>query len=98
MYKHGLSTDAPCATSCCCAARACAALWTAARSAGGGAGASDALPFHKSPTAYNTAAELYGAHSSFAHPRFRRGQEQWLASMKPRSSKKPKRSADDNKV
>lgn len=69
-----------------------------ARSAGGGAGASDALPFHKSPTAYNTAAELYGAHSSFAHPRFRRGQEQWLASMKPRSSKKPKRSADDNKV
>ncbi|WFD30902.1 hypothetical protein MSPP1_001926 [Malassezia sp. CBS 17886] len=40
---------------------------------------------------YNTAAELYGAHSSFAHPRFRRGQEAWLSSMKPRSSKKPKK-------
>ncbi|WFC95214.1 hypothetical protein MBRA1_001861 [Malassezia brasiliensis] len=69
-----------------------------ARSARGGGGASDALPFRKSPTAYNTAAELYGAHSSFAHPRFRRGQEQWLPSMKPRSSKKPKRPADDNNV
>lgn len=40
---------------------------------------------------YNTATELYGMHSSFAHPRFRRGQEAWLASMKPRSSKKPKK-------
>ena len=40
---------------------------------------------------YNTAAELYGAHSSFTHPRFRRGQEAWLASMKPRSSKKTKK-------
>ena len=44
-------------------------------------------------TSYNTATELYGAHSSFAHPRFRRGQEAWLVSMKPRSSKKPKRPA-----
>lgn len=43
------------------------------------------------PTSYNTATELYGTHSSFAHPRFRRGQEAWLVSMKPRSSKKPKR-------
>jgi len=39
----------------------------------------------------NTALEFYGAHSSFAHPRFRRGQEEWLSSMKPRSSKKPKK-------
>lgn len=50
--------------------------------------------YGRSPTTY-TAAELYGAHSSFAHPRFRRGQEQGLASMKPRSSKKPKRPAED---
>lgn len=56
---------------------------------------SDAPAFGKSPTSLNTAVELYGAHSSFAHPRFRRGQEQWLSSMKPRSSKKPKRSAED---
>ena len=54
-------------------------------------------PFDKAPTSYNTAAELYGAHSSFAHPRFRRGQETWLASMKPRSSKKPKRTAEEGK-
>lgn len=46
-------------------------------------------------TSYNTATELYGAHSSFAHPRFRRGQEAWLVSMKPRSSKKPKRLTGD---
>ncbi|KAL9931723.1 hypothetical protein V8E36_009509 [Tilletia maclaganii] len=37
-----------------------------------------------------TALHLYGAHSSFAHPSFRRGQESLLPSMKPRSSKKPK--------
>ncbi|CAD6889273.1 unnamed protein product [Tilletia controversa] len=37
-----------------------------------------------------TALHLYGPHSSFAHPSFRRGQESLLPSMKPRSSKKPK--------
>ena len=42
---------------------------------------------------FNTAMELYGVHSSFAHPRFRRGQEAWLVSMKPRSSKKPKKNS-----
>ncbi|PWZ01593.1 hypothetical protein BCV70DRAFT_157893 [Testicularia cyperi] len=41
----------------------------------------------------NTAVQLYGAHSSFAHPRFRRGHEELLPTMKPRSSKKPKKSA-----
>lgn len=41
-----------------------------------------------------TASELYGMHSAFAHPRFRRGQEAWLASMRPRSSKKPKKPVD----
>lgn len=49
--------------------------------------------FGPSSSSYNTATELYGAHSSFAHPRFRRGQESWLASMKPRSSKKSKKPA-----
>ncbi|WFC99215.1 hypothetical protein MYAM1_001959 [Malassezia yamatoensis] len=58
-------------------------------------GSSDLFPPKNSPVAYSTAAELYGAHSSFSHPRFRRGQEQWLASMKPRSSKKPKRFSDE---
>ncbi|KAN0062215.1 hypothetical protein ACQY0O_005396 [Thecaphora frezii] len=42
--------------------------------------------------ALNTAVQLYGAHSSFAHPRFRRGHEELLPTMKPRSSKKPKKS------
>ncbi|KAK0551743.1 hypothetical protein OC861_002209 [Tilletia horrida] len=37
-----------------------------------------------------TALHLYGPHSSFAHPSFRRGQESLLPSLKPRSSKKPK--------
>lgn len=41
----------------------------------------------------NTAVQLYGAHSSFAHPRFLRGREELLPTMKPRSSKKPKKSA-----
>ncbi|SNX83573.1 uncharacterized protein MEPE_02280 [Melanopsichium pennsylvanicum] len=41
----------------------------------------------------NTAIQLYGAHSSFAHPRFLRGREELLPTMKPRSSKKPKKSA-----
>ncbi|KAI3483329.1 hypothetical protein L1887_53820 [Cichorium endivia] len=36
----------------------------------------------------NTAVQLYGAHSSFAHPRFLRGREELLPTMKPRSSKK----------
>ncbi|WFD43305.1 hypothetical protein MPSI1_001966 [Malassezia psittaci] len=58
-------------------------------------GTSDTFPPKNSPITYSTAAELYGAHSSFSHPRFRRGQEQWLASMKPRSSKKPKRLSDE---
>ncbi|KAJ1020081.1 hypothetical protein NDA16_004361 [Ustilago loliicola] len=40
----------------------------------------------------NTAVQLYGAHSSFAHPRFLRGREELLPTMKPRSSKKPKKS------
>ncbi|SPO25135.1 uncharacterized protein UTRI_02761_B [Ustilago trichophora] len=39
----------------------------------------------------NTAVQLYGAHSSFAHPRFLRGREELLPTMKPRSSKKPKK-------
>lgn len=39
----------------------------------------------------NTAVQLYGAHSSFAHPRFKRGHEELLPTMKPRSSKKPKK-------
>ena len=41
----------------------------------------------------STALQLYGAHSSFSHPRFLRAQEDKLPSLKPRSSKKPKRSA-----
>ena len=36
---------------------------------------------------------LYGAHSSFTHPRFLRGKEELLPSMKPRSSKKPKKAS-----
>ncbi|KAE8215556.1 hypothetical protein CF327_g1192 [Tilletia walkeri] len=43
-----------------------------------------------SSSAMTTALHLYGPHSSFAHPSFRRGQESLLPSMKPRSSKKPK--------
>ncbi|PKI84605.1 hypothetical protein MVES_001688 [Malassezia vespertilionis] len=43
----------------------------------------------------NTAMELYGTHSSFTHPRFRCGHEEWLAQMKPRSSKKPKKPHQD---
>ena len=51
------------------------------------------------PPPFNTAMELYGAHSSFAHPRFRRGHESWLVSMKPRSSKKSKKtSSEDTKT
>ena len=42
----------------------------------------------------NTAVQLYGAHSSFAHPRFLRGREELLPTMKPRSSKKPKKAAN----
>lgn len=41
----------------------------------------------------NTAVQLYGAHSSFSHPRFRRDHEELLPTMKPRSSKKPKKNA-----
>lgn len=44
-------------------------------------------------TTLNTAVQLYGAHSSFSHPRFRRDHEELLPTMKPRSSKKPKKSA-----
>lgn len=50
-------------------------------------------PHYGTSAPFNTAMELYGMHSSFAHPRFRRGQEAWLVSMKPRSSKKPKKPA-----
>ncbi|PWN92125.1 hypothetical protein FA10DRAFT_259370 [Acaromyces ingoldii] len=39
----------------------------------------------------STALQLYGPHSSFAHPRFKKDQEDLLPSMKPRSSKKPKK-------
>lgn len=39
----------------------------------------------------STALQLYGPHSSFAHPRFKRDQENLLPSMKPRSSKKTKK-------
>ena len=41
----------------------------------------------------STALQLYGPHSSFAHPRFLKDEEQRLPSMKPRSSKKPKKGA-----
>ena len=51
----------------------------------GGGGSSSTL---------NTAVQLYGAHSSFAHPRFLRGREELLPTMKPRSSKKPKKAAN----
>ncbi|WFD34046.1 hypothetical protein MCUN1_000874 [Malassezia cuniculi] len=43
---------------------------------------------------FSTASDLYGTHSAFAHPRFRRGEEAWLSSMRPRSSKKPKKSSE----
>lgn len=43
---------------------------------------------------HTTATDLYGTHSAFAHPRFRRGEEVWLASMRPRSSKKPKKAPE----
>lgn len=46
-----------------------------------------------SSSTLNTAVQLYGVHSSFAHPRFLRGREELLPTMKPRSSKKPKKSA-----
>lgn len=39
----------------------------------------------------STALQLYGPHSSFAHPRFKKDQESLLPSMKPRSSKKTKK-------
>lgn len=39
----------------------------------------------------STALQLYGPHSSFAHPRFKKNQESLLPSMKPRSSKKTKK-------
>lgn len=39
----------------------------------------------------STALQLYGPHSSFAHPRFKKDQEALLPSMKPRSSKKTKK-------
>ena len=39
----------------------------------------------------STALQLYGPHSSFAHPRFKKDQEGLLPSMKPRSSKKTKK-------
>ncbi|TKY87771.1 hypothetical protein EX895_003352 [Sporisorium graminicola] len=51
----------------------------------GGGGSSSTL---------NTAVQLYGAHSSFAHPRFLRGREELLPTMKPRSSKKPKKASN----
>ena len=51
----------------------------------GGSGSSSTL---------NTAVQLYGAHSSFAHPRFLRGREELLPTMKPRSSKKPKKASN----
>lgn len=41
----------------------------------------------------STALQLYGPHSSFAHPRFKKDQEVLLPSMKPRSSKKTKKTA-----
>jgi hypothetical protein len=46
----------------------------------------------------STALQLYGPHSSFAHPRFKKDQESLLPSMKPRSSKKTKKAngADDS--
>ena len=47
-----------------------------------------------SSSTLNTAVQLYGAHSSFAHPRFLRGREELLPTMKPRSSKKPKKAAN----
>lgn len=47
-----------------------------------------------SSSTLNTAVQLYGAHSSFAHPRFLRGREELLPTMKPRSSKKPKKGAN----
>lgn len=43
-------------------------------------------------TNISTALQLYGPHSSFAHPRFKKDQEALLPSMKPRSSKKTKKS------
>ncbi|EPQ26134.1 uncharacterized protein PFL1_06342 [Pseudozyma flocculosa PF-1] len=60
-----------------------AAARRAAESGGAGAASAGTL---------NTAVQLYGPHSSFAHPRFRRGHEELLTTMKPRSSKKPKKS------
>jgi hypothetical protein len=42
----------------------------------------------------STALQLYGPHSSFAHPRFKKDQEMLLPSMKPRSSKKTKKTAN----
>jgi hypothetical protein len=39
----------------------------------------------------STALQLYGPHSSFAHPRVKKDQEGLLPSMKPRSSKKTKK-------
>lgn len=42
----------------------------------------------------STALQLYGSHSSFAHPRFKKDQEGLLPSMKPRSSKKTKKSGN----
>ncbi len=49
---------------------------------------------NSSSSTLNTAVQLYGAHSSFAHPRFLRGREELLPTMKPRSSKKPKKGAN----
>ncbi|KAJ9478697.1 DNA binding transcription factor [Pseudozyma hubeiensis] len=57
----------------------------AKRAESGGSGSSSTL---------NTAVQLYGAHSSFAHPRFLRGREELLPTMKPRSSKKPKKASN----
>ncbi|PWN24757.1 hypothetical protein BDZ90DRAFT_244239 [Jaminaea rosea] len=37
-----------------------------------------------------TAQQLYGAHSSFLHPKFARGREDLLPLLKPRNAKKPK--------
>ncbi|CDR99670.1 uncharacterized protein SPSC_01691 [Sporisorium scitamineum] len=48
----------------------------------------------RSSSTLNTAVQLYGAHSSFAHPRFLRGREELLPTMKPRSSKKPKKASN----
>ncbi|PWN44692.1 hypothetical protein IE81DRAFT_321000 [Ceraceosorus guamensis] len=44
----------------------------------------------------STALQYYGPHSSFSHPRFLRDREDLLTSMKPRSSKKPKKSNGSN--